>query len=560
MSEEKPSMLRAARAATVSSATPLRHKNPYIPQDIRDRFNALDLEVLLSEFRVVADEQDDDVEDSSGDQDLDPEHEAKWLAETGFESLAQKFEAGKHITDADIEAQMAGFSAQQKRAVKARAHLLNETLSKRGIRKPSKPSAKDIFTADPDPPQADEIRQRLLSQAANVPIMYYDLSEEDQKQVHQLNLIQLTALLEGVEDFRPLADKKKKRKAKTDSPLFGTPLEKLVERDRRLNPASMESSEIPIFFSRIMTFLEKHGVQEEGIFRKAGSAARIKELRQICEDAFGDIDFEKAEVRPHDASALLKQFLRETPEPLLTDNYIEAFSMTQHLEDQLYGLQLLVMLLPKVHRACLRRLLSFLVKVAQHSGVNKMGTANLAVVFAPTLFYVRGHKGKRMLKEVEIQVTTASTLKLMLENHEKLWEVPNDIMAQIRFVNESRLSGRKANKPKDLKRLLTERKSGLVKATKCQELMVEWVAQSDKKPRVEARVSVLGATGEVQPQLEVTELTTCSDILKMTHTPPNYHLFECGGNINRRRIDPRSRILPILRINPGLTLMVMGSS
>jgi hypothetical protein len=46
-----------------------------------------------------------------------------------------------------------------------------------------------------------------------------------------------------------------------------------------------------------------------------------------------------------------------------------------------------------------------------------------AVVFAPTLFYIRGSKGQQMLKEVEMQVTTASTLKTMLLNHDKIWNV-----------------------------------------------------------------------------------------------------------------------------------------
>ncbi len=49
-----------------------------------------------------------------------------------------------------------------------------------------------------------------------------------------------------------------------------------------------------------------------------------------------------------------------------------------------------------------------------------MGLSNLAVVFAPTLFYIRGHKGEMMLKEVEIQVSTATTLKTMIELHDQL--------------------------------------------------------------------------------------------------------------------------------------------
>ena len=90
---------------------------------------------------------------------------------------------------------------------------------------------------------------------------------------------------------------------------------------------------------------------------------------------------------------------------------------------QFYTLQLLVMLLPPVHRECLKKLLDFLAKVATFHESNKMNLANLAVVFAPTLFYVKGQKGEKMLKEVEIQVNTATTLKAMIEFHDELWEV-----------------------------------------------------------------------------------------------------------------------------------------
>jgi hypothetical protein len=117
---------------------------------------------------------------------------------------------------------------------------------------------------------------------------------------------------------------------------------------------------------------------------------------------------------------------REFAEPLLTQEYIETFSVTQQLGSvdlQLYSLQLLVMLLPKVNRACLKLLFDFLALVEAGSKVNKMGFANLAVVFAPTLFYIRGQKGQKMLKEVEMQVSTATTLRIMLENHQQLWNV-----------------------------------------------------------------------------------------------------------------------------------------
>jgi hypothetical protein len=94
------------------------------------------------------------------------------------------------------------------------------------------------------------------------------------------------------------------------------------------------------------------------------------------------------------------------------------------------------------HTSLHSTLLQLLSDVAARESVNKMGYSNLAVVFAPTLFYIKGnkgppfflyfisslhaafsHAGEKMLKEVEMQISTASTLKLMIEYHTQLLEV-----------------------------------------------------------------------------------------------------------------------------------------
>eukprot|EP00730_Choanoeca_flexa_P017147 TRINITY_DN8215_c0_g1_i1.p1 TRINITY_DN8215_c0_g1~~TRINITY_DN8215_c0_g1_i1.p1 ORF type:complete len:277 (+),score=33.83 TRINITY_DN8215_c0_g1_i1:17-847(+) len=238
----------------------------------------------------------------------------------------------------------------------------------------------------------------------------------------------------------------------------------------------------------------------------------------------------------------------------------------------------------QAHAATLKVLLDFLMEVADKADVNKMTVANLAgegarhlrdesactcciailicavlisVVFAPTLFYMRGSKGQQMLKEVELQVTTASTLKTMLLNHDKIWHIPGDMMAQMRFVNDSRRSGAKASKPKQLKRLLTEKKLSPPKDRAGQEGMVLWVSDSKAKPPVRAVTSVIMHSGAVEANVQITELTTADDILKLTHSPPGCALFECGGNINRRQLDATALVLPVLKVNPAANIMAM---
>lgn len=52
-------------------------------------------------------------------------------------------------------------------------------------------------------------------------------------------------------------------------------------------------------------------------------------LRQEIEEKFYQGTFSWVDVMPNDAAALLKQFLRELPSPLLTPQYIEAFAQVE---------------------------------------------------------------------------------------------------------------------------------------------------------------------------------------------------------------------------------------
>ena len=67
-------------------------------------------------------------------------------------------------------------------------------------------------------------------------------------------------------------------------------------------------------------------------------------------------------------AALSKQFLRELPQPLLTNEWVEAFASVERVPErkqQLQALNLLIILLPNVHRDSLKRLLMFLNKVGR---------------------------------------------------------------------------------------------------------------------------------------------------------------------------------------------------
>jgi hypothetical protein len=107
--------------------------------------------------------------------------------------------------------------------------------------------------------------------------------------------------------------------------VFGKPL-----RDLAPNSVLLDDNEVvvPHFLSSVVEYLRKHK-DTEGLFRKAGSAARQKLLRSEVESAETFyVDDEEGAVAPLDVASLLKTWLRELlihQEPLIPFKFHEAF-------------------------------------------------------------------------------------------------------------------------------------------------------------------------------------------------------------------------------------------
>lgn len=90
----------------------------------------------------------------------------------------------------------------------------------------------------------------------------------------------------------------------------------------------------------------------------------------------------------HVAAGLLKLFLREMPESILTSRLHRSFLDVTDLlerEDRLVELARLVSLLPTAQYTLLRTLIAHFIVVVSSSEVNKMTVRNVGIVFAPTL-------------------------------------------------------------------------------------------------------------------------------------------------------------------------------
>ena len=75
--------------------------------------------------------------------------------------------------------------------------------------------------------------------------------------------------------------------------------------------------------------MEGRGLREEGLLRIPGHRAKIEALKKTIEDYFYTspevVEEAIQSASSHDLAAVIKYFLRELPDPILTLDYMDAF-------------------------------------------------------------------------------------------------------------------------------------------------------------------------------------------------------------------------------------------
>uniref|UniRef100_A0A8C6S427 Rho GTPase-activating protein 17 n=1 Tax=Neogobius melanostomus TaxID=47308 RepID=A0A8C6S427_9GOBI len=197
---------------------------------------------------------------------------------------------------------------------------------------------------------------------------YFVTLLEDQADYHRKSLTVLETVLPTI---------KAQQDSWTEKPAFGTGLDEHLKRSGREIALPMEAC--------VMMLLET-GMKEEGLFRIAAGASKLKKLKAALDCSTSQL--EEFYSDPHAVAGALKSYLRELPEPLMTyqlyDEWIQASSVTDP-DKRLQALWVVCDQLPKNNKANLRYLVKFLAKLAQDSEANKMTPSNIAIVLGPNL-------------------------------------------------------------------------------------------------------------------------------------------------------------------------------
>ncbi|XP_078229192.1 rho GTPase-activating protein 44 isoform X7 [Callithrix jacchus] len=217
---------------------------------------------------------------------------------------------------------------------------------------------------------------------------YFQTLIEVQAEYHRKSLTLLQAVLPQI---------KAQQEAWVEKPSFGKALEEHL---------TISGREIAFPIEACVTMLLECGMQEEGLFRVAPSASKLKKLKAALDCCVVDVQEYSAD--PHAIAGALKSYLRELPEPLMTfelyDEWIQA-SNIQEQDKKLQALWNACEKLPKANHNNIRYLIKFLSKLSEYQDVNKMTPSNMAIVLGPNLLWPQAEGNiTEMMTTVSLQI------------------------------------------------------------------------------------------------------------------------------------------------------------
>ncbi|PRP88853.1 hypothetical protein PROFUN_00321 [Planoprotostelium fungivorum] len=146
---------------------------------------------------------------------------------------------------------------------------------------------------------------------------------------------------------------------------------------------------VPECVEEWISVISERGPAVEGIFRISAQASRLRSLSEQYERGERvDLSSYTQDIDVHVIAALLKTYLRESPEPLLTfdlyNSFIATDSVKEH-KDKREAIFALLKSLPPPNFTFFKHLTTMLSAIAASSDVNKMSFSNLAIVIGPNV-------------------------------------------------------------------------------------------------------------------------------------------------------------------------------
>lgn len=220
-------------------------------------------------------------------------------------------------------------------------------------------------------------------------------------------------------------------------------MQALSEEDRRLWMEAMDGRE-PVYnlnkdnhtegmaqldvigFNVMKKFIyavETRGIDEQGLYRIVGVNSKVQKLLSLAMDpkTCADVELDCPDWEIKTITSAIKNYLRMLPAPLMTYQYQRSFIKAAKLDNpdaRVTEVHALVHRLPEKNRQMLELLMKHLANVASHHQHNLMTTANLGVVFGPTLLRPQ-EETVAAIMDIKFQNIV---VEILIEHHERIFK------------------------------------------------------------------------------------------------------------------------------------------
>jgi len=163
-------------------------------------------------------------------------------------------------------------------------------------------------------------------------------------------------------------------------PIFGVALELAVERNK-----SHDGVKLPVVVRECIDYIEEEGLTVEGIYRSSGVKSKVAKLRTAYNSRQA---VNLAGSEPAVVASLLKLFLRELPDPVLTHRLAgkaEEVAKMKGFQERREGMRTLLGELPECNRMLVQWVFVHMGHVIAKEKVNKMTLQNVSIVLSPTM-------------------------------------------------------------------------------------------------------------------------------------------------------------------------------
>lgn len=186
------------------------------------------------------------------------------------------------------------------------------------------------------------LEPRIMGTSGRTKKYFSELSALEYFIVRHVAVLSMEPLLEGyftLEELLSLIESRKPsiwnvfglkgKKGGKKKGVFGVNLDVLVEKEgtessHGVGPGALR---IPALIDDAVSAMRQMDMSVEGVFRKNGNIRRLKELTDLIDNRYEQVDLSKDS--PVQIAALLKKFLREMPDPLLTFKLHRLFVVSQ---------------------------------------------------------------------------------------------------------------------------------------------------------------------------------------------------------------------------------------